>query len=144
MKYSRAEIIQLIQMAFRGAEADRALKREMNITSSELAQSCALLMCPDVLSGLEILFNAVYPRAEELPTLLQVAEKYALEYLELSARPYPVLTKRGRLRNVADLLRLSDYQISSLRGIGPNSKSLEEIRRKRQKFINDYNNGLIR
>ena len=31
---------------------------------------------------------------------LQVAEKYALEYLELSARPYHVLTKRGLLRTV--------------------------------------------
>ena len=38
---------------------------------------------------------------------------------------------RGLLRTVADLLRLTNYQISSLRSIGSNSKGLEESRRKR-------------
>ena len=51
---------------------------------------------------------------------------------------------RGLLRTVTDLLRLSNYQISSLRSIGPNSKGLEELRRKRQTFINEYSSGLIR
>ena len=51
---------------------------------------------------------------------------------------------RGLLRTVADLLRLTNYQISSLRSIGSNSKGLEESRRKRQTFIDGYSSGLIR
>ncbi|MCD8129793.1 MAG: hypothetical protein LUE16_00695 [Lachnospiraceae bacterium] len=152
MKYDQQDIIRIIDLAFKGCQADSALQSELRITSAEdIERLHALLKEPDTLSALEILFNGIYPQPPQgnisSSPLLQAADKYPLEYLCLSARTMGALTKLtayGELRTVADLLKLSDGQLTRIRGIGANSKSMEEIRSKRMKFIQDYNDGLIR
>ncbi len=107
-----------------------------------------ILVQPETAFGVMVLFQAL--SAAMIPvkrSLQQTAENYPLEYLELSARPYTSLVKStqfGAIRTVADLLRISDSQISRIRGIGPNSKGLEEIRRKRLKFVQAFHDGLIK
>ncbi len=152
MKYHQQEIIQIIDLAFQGCRANKALQSELHMTDrDQINRLQSLLKEPDTLLALEILFNGIYPQCQTVEIssspLLQAADKYPLEYLGLSARTRGALSKLtayGELRTVADLLRLSDGQISRIRGIGANSKSMEEIRSKRMKFIQDYNDGLIR
>ena len=148
MKYNRTDLIKLIDMAWKGIQADDGLKEELFLSEGEITKRMQILRQPDVLGGLEILFNSIYPRIKtEENLLLQVAENYPLEFLNLSARPYNILSKTeqfGPIRTVADLLRLSEYQISKIRGIGRNSKNMEEIKNKRIKFISDFDKGMIK
>ena len=151
MKYSREEIARLIELAFKGAAVDNQLQAELGLTEVDIARKKKLLTEESVMGGLEILFNAIYPRMQEEvdpdPPILQTARNYPLEYLEISGRPRLALSwceRFGKIRTVADLLRLSEHEISQIRGIGVNSKSMEEIRAKRSKFIEDYNSGLIK
>lgn len=149
MKYDRTDILQLIKLAFQGIEADEALQRELELSAGEISRSKAALVSPDALQGLEILFNAIYPRGrEEESPLMKAAQNYPLEYLNLSPRAYNALRTRGgrigTFTTVADLLKPSEYQLSRIPGLGQNSKSLQEIKNKRQQFIVDFHAGTLK
>lgn len=148
MKYSREEIQTIIGLAFKGAQSDPALLNELQLAPTELRKIERLFQREDVLLGLEVIFNGIFPQCPAAPDpLFETAARYPIEYLGLSARPYSFLVRSerfGRIRTVADLLHLSDKDLINIRGINPYSKSFQEIKDKRDKFIEDFNAGRIK
>lgn len=148
MKRNKKELLLFVCTACTILLKNESRKQELGLTDAQAERLEEILTQPETARGIMVLFKALY--AELLPakrSLQQAAENYPLEYLGLSARPYASLAKSmqfGAIRTVADLLRLSDSQISRIRGIGPNSKGLEEIRRKRLKFVQAFHDGLIK
>lgn len=145
MKYSRSDITQLVQLAFKGIRNDAALQQELSLTEQDIQQREATLLSSDVLDALEILFNAVYPQGEPLSKkelLFQTAEKYSLETLQLSTRAYNILT-RCEVRTVADLLSISEKRLKKIRGLGATSQGFGEIKEKMNQFIQDFYAGRI-
>lgn len=148
MKYSREEIRTIIGLAFKGAHSDLALLNELRLSHTDLIKMEQLFQHEDVLLGLEVIFNGIIPQTPSEPNpLLAAAARYPIEYLQLSARPYSFLTRSeryGKIRTVADLLRLSDKELNSIRGISLYSKSFEEIKEKRERFVDAFNAGRIK
>ena len=140
MKYTRGDIEKIVDLAFRGAIQDEKLQRELGLDYYKIEEKRALIESPEVMRCLDILFNSIYPRVDEENLLLQTAEKYPLEYLELSSRSLAALT-RGGLHTVADLLRMTENELSRVRSIGV--KSHMEIRRQQEQFIEKFKNGSL-
>ena len=148
MKYNREEIRTIIELAFKGAHSDPALLDELQLSNIELSKIERLFRREDVLLGLEVIFNGVFPQKPSASDpLLEAAARYPIEYLHLSARPYSFLMRSeqyGRIQTVADLFRLSDADLNRIRGITAYSKSFQEIKDKREKFLEDFNAGKIK
>ena len=148
VKYSQEEIKTIIDLAFKGARSDPALLDELQLSHTELTQMEQLFRREDVLLGLEVVFNGIHPqKPSETNPLFEAADRYPIEYLDLSARAYTFLIRSdryGRIRTVADLLRLSDADLSKIRGLTPYSKSFQEVKCKREKFVEDFNAGKIK
>lgn len=146
MNYDRKEIIHLIDLAFRHYATDESFQQELPISHSYDIQDLQnLLKTPSVLSALLILFNGACSRRYTSETDLQrTAEQYPLSFLELSNRTQNALSRQQGLVTVGDLFKLSDSEIAHIRGLGPGSRALEEIRASRMKFIRDFQSGLIR
>lgn len=140
MKYTRGDIRQIVDLAFRGAMQDEKLQRELGLDHYKIEEKRALLESPEVLRGLDILFNAIYPRLDEENLLFQTADKYPLEYLDLSSRSFAALTRSG-VRTVADLLRMTEDELCRVRSVG--KKSAAEIRERRDQFIENFENGCL-
>ena len=136
MKYTRKDIEKIVDLAFRGAARDETLKRELNLNNYRIKQRKILFQRTDVLQGLEILFNAIYPQLDKKdPPAMHAAERIPLETLGLSTRCYTALFRNG-VCTVADLLRLTEDDIRRARGVG--AKCAAEIREKREAFIEEF------
>lgn len=148
MKYNRQEIQAIIDLAFKGVRSDQALSDELRVSHIDLTKIERLFRREEVLLGLEVIFNGIFPqRPPESNPLIETAERYPIEHLGLSARPYSFLIRSeryGKIRTVADLLRLSDSDINKIRGITAYSKSFQEVKEKREKFVEDFNAGKIK
>ncbi len=148
MKRKKKELLLFVCTVYTVLLKNESRKQELGLTEAEEKRLAELLAQPETARGIMVLYQAMSAALSPAKrSLQQTAENYPLEYLGLSARPYACLAKSllyGEIRTVADLLRLSEAQISRIRGIGPNSKSQEEIKRKRLKFVQDYHAGLIR
>ena len=148
MKHNKKELLLFVCTACTVLLQNEGRKKEFGLTEAQAERLKKILAQPETVRGIMVLFQAL--NAALIPakrSLQQTAENYPLEYLELSARPYTCLSRSmlfGEIRTVADLLRLAASQISRIRGIGPNSKGLEEIKRKRLKFAQDFYDGLIK
>lgn len=147
MTYNRADIQAIVRLAFKGIRSAPFLLNELRLSQTELEKLESIFQSEDVLHGLEVIFNGIVPQKPPEPNpLLEAAARYPIEYLKLSARPNSVLARSnryGKIQTVADLLVLSDLQLCSIRGINPKSKSLQEIKCKRERFIEDFNAGRI-
>lgn len=147
MKQNKKEPLLFVCTAHTVLLNNESRKKEFGLTEDEEKRLEELLSQPETAHGIMVLHQALNAALSPARSLQQTAENYPLEYLGLSARPYTCLAKSllfGEIRTVADLLRLSEAQISRIRGIGPNSKGLEEIKRKRLKFVQDFHAGLIK
>ncbi|MCD7744232.1 MAG: hypothetical protein LUC95_11890 [Lachnospiraceae bacterium] len=149
MTYMKEDIIRLIDQAFTDYAANEIFQHELPLTDpSDAERLQGLLKNPDTLQALLILFNASVfsstgKTSSSLP-LLQTADQYPLSYLSLSSRTTNALSHCQGLRTVGDLLRMTDADITHIRGIGSGSRAMEEIRISRMKFIRDFQNELIR
>ncbi len=149
MTYMEEDIIRLIDQAFTEYAANEVFQHELPLTDpSDAERLQGLLKNPDTLRALLILFNASALSGADsagpaLP-LLQTADQYPLSCLVLSNRTANALSHSPKLRTVGDLLRMTDADIAHIRGIGPASRAMEEIRIARMKFIRDFQNELIR
>ncbi len=149
MQYNQENIIRLIDLAFRRYASEEAFQRKLPISDIyDIGQLQSLLKKPETLSALLILLNGIslsVPASEDREgSLLHTADQYPLSYLHFSSRTANALSHLQKLQTVGDLLRLSDGEISHIRGIGPHSKTMEEIRAARINFIREFQDGLIR
>ncbi len=148
MKYSREEIKTIVDLAFTGTRANPVLLDELELSWAELDQIQLIFRREEVLRGLDVIFNGILPQKPLEPNpLFEAAERYPIEYLDLSARCHSFLTRPdcySKIRTVADLLRLSDADLNKKRGLTPNSKSFQEVKFKREKFVEDFNAGKIK
>ena len=149
VKYTKADITQLVILAFKGVRYNEVLQQKLSVTDEEISHGEEILLSAEGLAALTVLFNAIYPSSpqQEQGSLICTAEKYPLEYLRLSIRPYKALRQSKYfskiMPTVADLLLLTDEQIVSIRGVGKHSRAYIEIRERKLKFIEDFNAGLI-
>ena len=146
MTYDRADIQAIVRLAFKGVRSAPLLLNELRLSQTELEKLESIFQSEDVLHGLEVIFNGIVPQKPPKPPLLEAAARYPIEYLKLSARPYSFLARSnryGKIQTVADLLDLSDLQLCNIRGINPKSKSLQEIKCKLERFVEDFNAGRI-
>lgn len=148
MKYDKVDLLQLIDLSFKGLERDINLQAYYRLSPYEILRIRDVMRSLDVLQGLEIIFNCIYPQTEKSESaILQAARHYPLEILGLSPRVEAALrrtNKYGEIATVANLLRLTDYEISKIRGIGQGSKAMADLQEKRQKFLDDYKCGRLK
>lgn len=149
MKYNQEDIIRLIDLAFSDYTVNEDFQRKVPLAApSDMEHMQSLLKQPETLQALLIVFselNLCDPGAAfHTSPLLVAADQYPLSYLALSNRTINALSHQPALVTVGDLLRMSDAELTRIRGIGPRSKAMEEIRTARIKFIREFHDGLIR